>query len=65
MRVYFKYNKNTNDASLYGDEQALQLFTVESIENNNDEVLLSVVIEVETTPLPAPPTIEEESFATD
>jgi len=65
MRVYFKYNKNTNDTSLYGDEQALQLFTVESIENNNDEVLLSVVIEVDTNPLPAPPTIEEESFATD
>ena len=65
MRVYFKYDKNTNETSLYGDEDALNLFEVESITNDDDEVLLSVVIKVDTHPLPAPPTIFDESFATD
>ena len=65
MRVYFKYDKNTNETSLYGDEDALNLFEVESITNDDDEVLLSVVVQVGTDPLPAPPTIFDESFATD
>ncbi len=39
MRVYFKYDKNTNETSLYGDEEALALFEVESITNNEEEVL--------------------------
>ena len=59
MRVYFKYNKNTNETSLYGDEEGLKLFEVENIENNNDEVLLSVVIKVGMEPLGAPQTIEQ------
>lgn len=59
MRVYFKYNKNTDETSLYGDEEGLKLFEVENIENNNDEVLLSVVIKVGMEPLGAPQTIEQ------
>lgn len=59
MRVYFKYNKNTNETSLYGDEGALDLFEVESITNDDDEVLLSVVVKVGMEPLGAPQTIEE------
>ena len=59
MRVYFKYNKNTYETSLYGDEEGLKLFEVENIENNNDEVLLSVVIKVGMEPLGAPQTIEQ------
>ena len=59
MRVYFKYNKNTNETSLYGDEEGLKLFEVENIENNNDEVLLSVVIKVGMEPLGAPQKIEQ------
>ena len=62
MRVYFKYNKNTDETSLYGDEEALNLFEVESITNNEEEVLLSVVIQTDLGPLPAPPTVEEEEF---
>ena len=60
MRVYFKYNKNTNETSLYGDESALDLFEVESITNDDEEVLLSVVVKVGMEPLGAPQTIEEE-----
>lgn len=60
MRVYFKYNKNTNETSLYGDDEALDLFEVESITNDDDEVLLSVVVKVGMEPLGAPQTIEEE-----
>ena len=59
MRVYFKYNKNTNETSLYGDDAALDLFEVESITNDDDEVLLSVVVKVGMEPLGAPQTIEE------
>tara|TARA_R100001224_G_scaffold71186_1_gene43228 strand:+ start:71 stop:268 length:198 start_codon:yes stop_codon:yes gene_type:complete len=59
MRVYFKYNKNTNETSLYGDDSALDLFEVESITNDDDEVLLSVVVKVGMEPLGAPQTIEE------
>ncbi len=59
MRVYFKYNKNTNETSLYGDDSALDLFEVESIINDDDEVLLSVVVKVGMEPLGAPQTIEE------
>ena len=59
MRVYFKYNKNTDETSLYGDEEGLKLFEVENIENNNDEVLLSVDIKVGMEPLGAPQTIEQ------
>ena len=62
MRVYFKYNKNTDETSLYGDEEALKLFEVESITNNEEEVLLSVVIQTDLGSLPAPPTVEEEEF---
>ena len=60
MRVYFKYNKNTDETSLYGDDEALDLFEVESITNDDDEVLLSVVVKVGMEPLGAPQTIEEE-----
>ena len=59
MRVYFKYDKNTNETSLYGDDAALELFEVESITNDDDEVLLSVVVKVGMEPLGAPQTIEE------
>ena len=59
MRVYFKYNKNTNETSLYGDDAALDLFEVESITNDDDEVLLSVVVKVGMEPLGSPETIEE------
>ena len=59
MRVYFKYNKNTNETSLYGDEAALDLFEVESITNDDNEVLLSVVVKVGMEPLGSPQTIEE------
>ena len=59
MRVYFKYDKNTNETSLYGDDAALDLFEVESITNDDDEVLLSVVVKVGMEPLGAPQTIEE------
>ena len=59
MRVYLKYNKNTNETSLYGDDAALDLFEVESITNDDDEVLLSVVVKVGMEPLGAPQTIEE------
>ena len=59
MRVYFKYDKNTNETSLYGDEDALNLFEVESITHDDDEVLLSVVVKVGMEPLGAPQTIEE------
>ena len=59
MRVYFKYNKNTDETSLYGDDAALDLFEVESITNDDDEVLLSVVIKIGMEPLGAPETIEE------
>ncbi len=59
MRVYFKYNKNTNETSLYGDESALDLFEVEGITNDDNEVLLSVVVKVGMEPLGAPQTIEE------
>ena len=59
MRVYFKYNKNTDETSLYGDESALDLFEVESITNDDEEVLLSVVVKVGIEPLGAPQTIEE------
>ena len=43
MRVYFKYNKNTDETSLSGDEEALKLFEVESITNNEEEVLLKSI----------------------
>ena len=59
MRVYFKYDKNTNETSLYGDDAALELFEVESITNDDDEVLLSVVVKVGMEPLGSPQTIEE------
>ena len=59
MRVYFKYNKNTNETSLYGDDAALDLFEVESITNDDNEVLLSVVVKVGMEPLGSPQTIEE------
>ncbi len=59
MSVYFKYNNNTNETSLYGDESALDLFEVESITNDDDEVLLSVVVKVGMEPLGSPETIEE------
>ena len=59
MRVYFKYDKKTNETSLYGDDAALELFEVESITNDDDEVLLSVVVKVGMEPLGAPQTIEE------
>jgi hypothetical protein len=62
MRVYFKYNKNTDETSLYGDEEALKLFQVENITNNEEEVLLSVVIQTDLGSLAAPPTLEEEEF---
>ena len=59
MRVYLKYNKNTNETSLYGDDAALDLFEVESITNDDNEVLLSVVVKVGMEPLGSPQTIEE------
>jgi len=59
MRVYFKYNKNTNETSLYGDDAALDLFEVERITNDDNEVLLSVVVKVGMEPLGSPQTIEE------
>lgn len=62
MRVYFKYNKNDNTTSLYGDEEALGLFQVESIENNDDEVLLNIVVSIGEGKLPPPPTIEQEEI---